>query len=320
MPMLANVSIDLDGLACYHTIHGLKVAADPTAIYRVALPRFLELFSELGIRATLFVITSDTEHPDIVAALRRAHEAGHELASHSHTHPYNLRDFTVDRIHEELRLSEAAIQRITGNRPHGFRTPGYNIDTRLMRVLTERGYAYDSSVFPCPPYYLAKGAIMAAMSFMGRDSGSSMTHPAALLAPLQPYRPSRWNFARPGDRKHSLPIWEIPMGIVPALRLPVIGTTLGALPAAGAQALVRSMMPGQPTLQLEFHGIDLLDQHDDGVSPLLAARQPDLRRPWKAKRQAFAAAFSTIAARYRFQTLDEITSELERRAGPTVVA
>ncbi len=51
MQRLANVSIDLDGLGCYHAIHGLADHADPTAIYRVALPRFLDLMASLGIEA-----------------------------------------------------------------------------------------------------------------------------------------------------------------------------------------------------------------------------------------------------------------------------
>lgn len=320
MPMLANVSIDLDGLGCYHSIHGLAANADPTLIYRTALPRFLELFSEHGIRATLFVITEDLQHEVVANAVRAAWEAGHEIASHSHTHPYNLRVFTVDHIHNELLQSENAIEKVIGRRPVGFRTPGYNVDTRLLRVLAERGYTYDSSVFPCPPYYAAKGMVMAGMKLAGKKSGSSMTHPAGLLAPLQPYRPSRWNFARPGDRKHSLPLWEIPMGIVPGARLPVIGTSLGALRPLLASALVRSMMPGQPTLQLEFHGIDLIDQHDEGVHPDLASRQPDLRRRWRLKRDAFSSAFATVGKRYKWATLDELTADLERRAGPIVTS
>jgi hypothetical protein len=317
---MANASVDLDGLGCYHAIHGLHGAWDPTLIYTTALPRFLDLFRRAGVRATFFVITSDLDRTEAVRALRQAVDEGHELASHTHTHPYNLRALSDARILDELTRAEDALVRTTGVHPAGFRTPGYNVDTRILRLLTERGYLYDSSVFPCPPYYLAKAAVMGALALTGSPSRSAMTHPAALLAPLQPYRPSRWNFARPGDRKHSLPLWEIPMGVVPALRLPVIGTSLGALSPHLGQALVRAMMPGQRTLQLEFHGIDLIDHTDPGVSPALVARQPDLRRAWLRRHDTFLAAFHAVhQAGYAWKTLADLARALDEDAGPIVL-
>jgi hypothetical protein len=312
MTRLANVSIDMDGLGCYHTIHRLAEPADPTLMYTLALPRFRELFRELGIKATLFVITSDLEHEAVVRELRLAVAEGHEVASHSHTHPYNLREFSDARIADELRQSEDALFRAVGVRPVGFRTPGYNVDTRIVRILADRGYTYDSSVFPCPPYYLAKAAVMGVMALRGQPSGSSMTDPAALLAPLQPYRPSRFHFSRPGDATHSLPIWEIPMGVVRGVRVPVIGTSIGALPAAAARTMARALKVGQPTVQLEFHGIDMLDRYDAGIAPSLAGRQPDLRRSWQDKRAAYHACFSEIARSHQFMTLQQLVEELNR--------
>lgn len=301
----ANVSIDLDGLGCYHAIHGLDAPADPTAIYRVAMPRFLELFEALGVRATFFVITADLAHSEAVDALGAALEAGHEVASHTHHHPYDLRGWNETRIAEEIALASDTIQRHLGLRPVGFRTPGYNVDTRILRILAEQGYRYDSSVFPCPPYYAAKGAVMAAMAAVGRPSGSSMTHPAALLAPLQPYRPSRIQFHRRAGDDLALPLWEIPVGVVPVARVPVIGTSVGALHPAAARALAATFGAGQPTLQFEMHGIDLMDRDDDAITPALAARQPDVRRSWTAKRDAFAALIETMGRTRPLVTLAE---------------
>lgn len=316
----ANVSIDLDGLGCYHQIHGLAEPADPTAIYRVGMPRFLELFDALDVNATFFVIASDLQHPSVVAALYEALAEGHEVASHTFHHPYDLRHWNERRIAEEIERATRTFVEKLNVRPVGFRTPGYNVDTRVLRILAEQGYRYDSSVFPCPPYYLAKGAVMTAMAAVGRPSGSSMTHPAALRAPLQPYRPSRWDFSKPGDRKHSLPLWEIPIGVLPATRVPVIGTTVGALSPLAARGLARWFRLGQPSLQFEMHGIDLLDRDDPGVVPALAARQPDVRRPWAKKDAAFRAFIAALQqADYTFTTLAEAVDALDTAAGPTVV-
>lgn len=315
----ANVSIDLDGIGCYHQIHGLDAPADPTAIYTTALPRFLELFDELHVNATFFVIAEDLVHDEVVDALEEACERGHEVASHTYHHPYDLRRWNPQRIASEIDLATAAFLDRLGVRPVGFRTPGYNVDSRILRILSEQGYRYDSSVFPCPPYYLAKGAVMAAMALCGKPSGSSMTHPAALKAPLQPYRPSRWDFSRPGDRKHSLPLWEIPIGVVPIARVPVIGTSVGALGTGAAARLARVFRRGQPSLQFEMHGIDLMDANDDAIAPALAARQPDVRRDWTAKRDAFAAFLEVVGEQHPFTTLAEAADALDSAAGPTVV-
>lgn len=306
-----NVSIDLDGLGCYHTIHSLGLEADPTAIYRIALPRFLELWQTHGIRATLFVIASDLLHDDVVAALRDAMARGHEVASHSWGHLYNLRSHTWDQILRDFDRAEGAFEARLGVRPVGFRTPGYNIDERLMGVLESRGYRYDSSVFACPPYYAAKGAVMGVMAARGRPSGSSMTRAEALLAPIRPYRPARGRFW--SDRGRDVRgLWEFPIGVTPGLRLPVIGTTLGALPPAGARALYTAHALGQPAVQLEFHGIDLLDSSDACVLPELAARQPDVRRPVAAKRAAFDAYLGAMTASRAVLTLAEAAERLGR--------
>ncbi len=319
MVRFSNVSIDLDGLGCYHQIHGLRTGADATAIYRVAMPRFLELFDELGVRATFFVIASDLQHADTVAALSEAMALGHECASHTFHHSYNLRTWNERSIRGEIAKATEAIGDALSKRPVGFRTPGYNVNTTILRILAEDGYRYDSSVFPSPPYYAAKGAIMGAMALMRRPSGSSMTHPAALRAPLQPYRPSRWNFSKRGDRKHSLPLWEIPIGVLPGARVPVIGTTVGALSPRAAAKLVKWFKVGQSSLQFEMHGIDLLDSNDDCIAPELAAKQPDVRRDWKAKRAAFASYMEASAEHAQFMTLADATDALDAAAGPTVV-
>lgn len=308
---LANISIDLDGLGHYHAIHGLDAAADPTAIYDVALPRFLDCVEAHGARATLFVITSDLAHPGVAAALRDAVGRGHEVASHSHRHFYDLRRRDDATIDAELDDAAAAIERHLGLRPAGFRTPGYNVDNALLLRLADRGYRYDSSVFACPPYYAAKAAVMAALALRGTPSRSSMTHPAALIAPLQPYRPSRRSFARPGRGADRLPIWEIPMGVVRGVRFPVIGTSIGALPPLAAAALGRALMVGQDTVQLEFHGIDFMDHTDAAVTAALVARQPDVRKPWRDKQTSFDALFETIGRRRSWTTLARLCDALD---------
>lgn len=318
MSALVNLSVDLDNLSLYHRIHALEGDPDARAIYDVALPRLLDFCERLGIRMTLFVVAGDLQFDEAVTALRRAAAAGHELASHTLRHPYHLRELSESGIAEEMDEAARWMEESLGVRPLGFRTPGYNLDSRILALLAERGYRYDASVFPCPPYFAAKAAVMARMAAKGQPTGSAANDPMALLAPISPYRPSRWGFWRRGDRKHSLPLWEIPCGVMPVTRLPVIGTTICALPEGGARTLARCFRAGQRYLSVAIHAIDFMDQHDRGVQPILVAKQPDLRRSWEQKQASLAAFLETLAQTHRAVTLLEMTDALDASAGATV--
>jgi hypothetical protein len=157
---LVSVSVDLDALACYHRIHALGDGPSSEArfaILRRALPRLAELFARHGIAATLFTVghdlEDDAEGRQILADLAKA---GHEIASHTYSHPYNLVRLGRDKIADELDRAHAAIAEACGCPPIGFRAPGYEITAELIDLLCERGYRYDASAFPAIPYYLAK--------------------------------------------------------------------------------------------------------------------------------------------------------------------
>lgn len=300
--MLASISIDLDGLDLYHAIHGLTAPTAATnPVYEVGLARFLDLCAELDVPSTLFVVTRYLDRSEVEHILVRASEAGHEIASHTHNHPYDLRALSKPQIESEIDRAADHIERICGSPPVGFRTPGYNLDETILACLDDRGYRYDSSVFPCPPYYFAKALVMAGMRLRGRSSGSSMTDPRSLLAPLQPYHPRMARWHRPGNPKRS--IIEVPMCVVPGIRVPVIGTSLALFGRRFFHAVFPLLRHFQPVLNLEFHGIDLMDADDDGISSALVEKQPDLRRPWQTKRAIFKEVFETVLKDYHVCTL-----------------
>ena len=229
-PPLVSVSVDLDAVECYHRIHALGDGPSGEArfaILRRALPRLGELFARHGIAATLFTVgrdlEEDAEGTRIVADLAKA---GHEIASHSYSHPYDLVRLGRDRITAEIDRAHAAIAEACGVAPVGFRAPGYEISAELVDVLCQRGYRYDSSAFPAIPYYLAKAAVMAGLRLAGRKSGSILGSPRVLAAPCVPYRPAAGAPYRPGN----LPIIEMPVTVTPLLRLHVIGTTIVIAP------------------------------------------------------------------------------------------
>lgn len=307
---IASITVDLDALPHYHAIHGLGAppAGEPDPAYTVGVARLLDLFEEEGVRGTLFVVGQDVAQPAHADLLSRAHEAGHELGNHTFSHRYDLRTLSHDAQDEDIARGEEAIAAITGAAPVGFRTPGYNVDETILELLTRRGALYDSSVFPCPPYYAAKGLIMAARAAMGQPSRSAMTLPESLLAPIGPYKPERGRFWR-HDPKSPRP-WEIPMALIPGLRIPVIGTSLHLLGERGFDAAWPLLRLAYPELfQLELHAIDFMDEHDPGCAAL-APYQPDLRVPWATKRARYQHVIARMRRHYSFAPLCEAVAAL----------
>jgi hypothetical protein len=302
------VSVDLDALACYYRIHALPGAPpEPArfAILRRCLPRFVDLFARHGVRATFFVVGADlAEDPEGRTALAALARAGHELASHTHTHPYDFVRLGAEAIADEIDRAHAAIADCAGTPPVGFRAPGYEISGAAIAALRARGYRYDSSVFPSAGYYGAKAVVMGAMRVMGRKSGSVLGDPRVLLAPRDPYHPAPGAPYRGGGDG----ILELPIAVTPVARLPVIGTSLIVSPAWLRRRLVAGALRAR-LFNLELHGIDLCDADGDGVPAALVARQPDLRRPLARKLDALEETLSQArASGARFVTLAEAAS------------
>ena len=122
------------------------------------------------MRATFFVI--GREAAIAPGALKAAAAAGHEIGSHSYGHDYALSRRTREEIAQDLGLAERAIEDACGQRPRGFRAPGYTLSARLLDAVRERGYAYDSSLLPSLPYYAAKAAALGYYTLRGRASQS----------------------------------------------------------------------------------------------------------------------------------------------------
>ena len=271
--MIWSVSVDLDGLGCYAAIHGLSSPLDDRALRavpEVALSRFCELFDALRVRGTFFAIGRDaTISPQW---LRRAAAEGHEIGSHSFAHDYALSRRSGAEIAEDLIRADAAIESACGVKPRGFRAPGYTLSRALLWALRERGYLYDSSLLPSPPYYLAKAATLGWYALRGRTSESILGGIGQLFARRAPHR-------RRGVR-------ELPIATLPLLRAPLIGTAVLALPQ-----LARGGFAGGH-FNLELHGIDALDASD--VPAQIAAAQPGVRMPASEKLRRLRRILETL--------------------------
>lgn len=110
---------------------------------RVGVPRILKLLQKYGVKATFYV-------PAVVALTypdeqRRLVGEGHEIGIHGWIHELNsVLPYEAER---DLMMRAAdALEKITGVRPVGLRTPSWDFSPSTLQIEKEMGLLYDSSL------------------------------------------------------------------------------------------------------------------------------------------------------------------------------
>ncbi len=110
---------------------------------RVGVPRILSILKEYDVRATFFVPgVSALLHPE---EQRRVIAEGHEIGIHGWIHELNSvlpHDAERDLM---LRAAET-LEKITGVRPVGMRTPSWDFSPHTLNIEKEMALQYDSSL------------------------------------------------------------------------------------------------------------------------------------------------------------------------------
>jgi peptidoglycan/xylan/chitin deacetylase (PgdA/CDA1 family) len=110
---------------------------------RVGVPRILDLLRKYDAPATFYV-------PAVVALLypdeqKRIVSSGHEIGIHGWIHELN--SLLKGEDERELMFRSAdALEKITGIRPVGIRTPSWDFSPETMKIIIDLGLAYDSSL------------------------------------------------------------------------------------------------------------------------------------------------------------------------------
>jgi polysaccharide deacetylase family protein (PEP-CTERM system associated) len=110
--------------------------------------RWIEILGRAGAVSTCFVLGEFADrYPE---AIRRLARAGHEIATPGATHDL-VYEMTRERFREFLQRGIGALEKVTGERPLGFRAPTWSVDRGtpwLVEELVAAGLRYDASVFP----------------------------------------------------------------------------------------------------------------------------------------------------------------------------
>jgi peptidoglycan/xylan/chitin deacetylase (PgdA/CDA1 family) len=97
------------------------------------MPRILRLLKSVGAPATFFIPGfTVNQYPDLV---RNLADLGHEIGNHgwSHTYPDNMSGYEEEA--KEYRDSSDLIERLTGSRPVGYRSPAWEFSVNTIGIL-----------------------------------------------------------------------------------------------------------------------------------------------------------------------------------------
>ena len=153
------ITLDMDADSLVHIGHPSDAMNRVSAISmlkygpEVAIPRILDSYRRLGLRQSFFIPAWCVEnYPETVAAISGD---GHEVGFHGYIHeaPDKL---TREQELSWMRRSIDIIERHTGKRPRGNRSPLYRSSIHTAELLAQEGFLYDSSLMGDEVPYILK--------------------------------------------------------------------------------------------------------------------------------------------------------------------
>lgn len=282
----AIVSVDVDPVDLHLVGYGFTgLPADPL-VYERALPRLLDVFARCGIHATLFMVARDAQAH--AGEIRTAAQAGHEIASHTWSHPIRFAGLPASRQLQELGDSKRALEAASGSSVVGFRAPNFDMDSGVVPRLAELGYRYDASAYPTPVLLPAR-AVLALKS----------ADPMGVLA-MKPW-PFTWRRDPYNWTAGGATIREFPLAVTPTLRLPVYHTLRYFSDDASFGKQLDGFARRGETLSYALHGVDALGALEDSVDKRLA-KHPGMDRPLEDKLALLERSLRAIAERFESRT------------------
>jgi peptidoglycan-N-acetylglucosamine deacetylase len=278
----AFVSIDIDPIDTHLAGYGLS-APPCDLVYRTAVPRFLALTERLQLRATLFVLGRDAAGQSPL--WREAQRRGHEIASHSVTHPIPFASLPPGDLTRELRESRRRLEDSVGRAILGFRAPGWDVGRATLAAIAAAGYRYDASVLPTP-------ALVAGAALRFALSGGRM-RPHGIGRSLR----AAFSRRRPHRLRRAGGLYEFPVAVSPFLRLPFTHTLWYVAPRVLCQWSYKTLRRSRTPLSYMLHAVDFLGLERDGVDARMS-RHPGMQLSLERKLALLEERLSAIAADY----------------------
>ncbi len=306
----ASVSIDLDNLWAYLKTAGVEGWQSYPGYLNEITPRILESLAKMNMKATFFVVGRDAAQKENGPAMRAIAEAGHEIGNHSFDHEPWMPLYSDPELAADFTKSEQAIMEATGQRPRGFRGPGFCTSGRMRDVLRLRGYEYDASLLPTFLGPIARYYFQLVSRLPGKEKGKRALLYGGFSNGTMPLRPFE---IRPG-------LMEVPVTTMPISRLPVHLSYLLFL-AQHSDALARLYWRVATTLcrmtnvgpSLLLHPTDFMDVKD---APLMNYF-PAMKIPAARKQALVEFVLGSLRKRWEVGTVAEHAAAFRKTPAPS---
>ncbi|MCX7647961.1 MAG: polysaccharide deacetylase family protein [Elusimicrobiales bacterium] len=116
-----------------------------TQTYKKSVERIFDVLNKHGIKITLFIISSHLKYSDCVTITRKILSAGNEIGDHSYSHDRKIANLKENEFLKEIENSKNILFKKLNIIPSGFRSPGAEINERMIKILSLKNYLYDSS-------------------------------------------------------------------------------------------------------------------------------------------------------------------------------
>ena len=304
----ASLSLDFDNLWTYMKIHGDPGWESFPSYLDTLVPLVLDRLKRHGLTITCFLVGQDAAIGRNREAIRELARQGHEIANHSFSHEPWFHEYDRARVEQEIASAEEHIERVTGQRPRGFRGPGFSLSRDAIEVLVRRGYDYDASTLPTFLGPLARAYYFWTTRDMPEEERRKRRKLyGSVKDGLQPLKPYLWEGG----------LLEIPVTTMPVLRVPfhlsyliyLAGYSRAAFRAHLRLAIALCRLRGvQPSFLL--HPLDLLG--GDRVKEL--SFFPGMAMPTERKLELFDEAIGMLGSAFRLVTLQE-HAHIARQSG-----
>lgn len=308
---LASLSLDLDNKWSYLKTHGDPKWKLFPSYLDIVVPRVLDFLQERDLKITFFVVGQDAAREENHAALRAIAAAGHEIGNHSFNHEPWLHLYTEDEIEAELRKAQEHIERVTGQKPIGFRGPGFSLSLNTLKVLKRMGYAYDCSTFPTYLGPLARMYYFMTAKLTPEEKKERAKLFGTFSEGLRPNKPYQWQLEN-GELTEipvtTMPIVKVPIHVSYVLYLSLFSKRL-ALTYFRFALLMCRMAGVQPSLLL--HPLDFMGSDDTGDLDFF----PAMRTPHARKVEVVSDVLRLMARDHHIVPMREHAQALQQDVG-----
>ncbi len=308
---IASLSLDLDNKWAYLRTQGVSGWDELPSYLDVVVPRVLDWAAAHDLRMTCFVVGLDAQRHESRDALAALADAGHEIGNHSLNHFPWLHTLTRAQIETEIGDAEEHIERVTGERPIGFRGPGYSLSEVTLEVLASRGYRYDASTLPTPIGPLARWYVARTASASAAKMAQDRELFGAFSECFRPIKPYAWT-------TDAGPLVEIPVTTFPLLRMPIHMTYLWYLHQYSprlARSYVRLALRVCRWLgvgpSVLLHPLDFLGVEDEPEMGFF----PGMNLPRSQKRDLLDDVCTTLAAQFQVVPMRDHAEHVARQFG-----